>query len=363
VDEQDVQGDQAQARRLPRRLRAVPGAGSTGPSERSTGTSPTDLVIDLTRPVLRTVGEADVPRHPGLDALLKDVDDLRTAMRRDLSLAATAASAGESDLAAFLLSSADDDVRGFGERADARLTDLADAPDDLPAAVGSDVLGPLAPARRARRLMPAAPLVAAAAALFVGLSGSIPTIGDGSFGSSTNASVNRSLDDLEDHIDAGATPDEVAGVVDEIHAELATLLAASGSDPEAAQAAIDLLNREAAVLSRSADGAHPQLQQAIAEARALVTLLKRNVRKPAAPKVTVPVPAPAPPQADPSPAPASPKATSSPKPASPKPSASSTPSAKPSATATPTPTASSSSSSGGSGGSDTGEGGPLPGLG
>ncbi len=328
MDEHDGQ-EQAPTRRALRRLRSVP-----TPYPGSGPVSPVDYPgCELRRAVLAEVGATDPPRVAALDALLKDVDDLRATMRRDLSLAATAVSAGDGRFAAFLLGQTDNDVRDFDSRSQANISEL-DA-HELPVAVGADDLGPALPVRsRTRRLMPAAPLVAAAAALFMGLSGSLPTLG-GSPSSTTNASVTRSLGELTQLARAGASPEMMGDASAQLHASMAPLILAAGTDPEAAQQAIDLLTREADVLSRSANGDHPELQHAIARARALVTLLKDAARRPKVPAAVIPLPV-ASPSSQSSPKPA-PKSTATTKPASAKPSPTSSPSSKPSSSPSATP--------------------------
>lgn len=333
MDERDGTG-QAPQRRAVRRLRAVPGdlrADVPTAHERDC-----EALGGLRRPVLSAVGEgADAPRVAALDALLKDVDDLRASVRRDLGLAATAVEAGEDDLVAFLLDRSTDDLRDFEDRADGRLADLADvdAP-GLPVAVGADDPGP-GSRLRTRRLAPAAPLVAAAAALFVGLSGGVPALSGGA--TTASGSAGRSLASLSDLIEAGATAEQLGAAADQLHDELVPLLPTASSDPQAAQEAIDLLNRETAVLLSSADTDHPEVRQAIADAQALVRMLKRAVNRPSVkaglPPVKVEQPEPKP---EPSP-------SSAPSSAKPAPKPSSSPSSKPSSTPSSTPSSSPSS--------------------
>jgi hypothetical protein len=296
---------------------------------------------------LRPVSAPTTPRVAALDALLKDVDELRASVRRDLGLAATAVEAGEEELAAYLLSGTDDDLRAFGERAVVRVDELpaAEAGPGAGAARAAgaeelsdalvDVVGP---ARR-RRMAPAAPLVAAAALLFASLSGSLPELGGGERVSS-EAAV-RSFGDLAALADSGASPQVVSEAAAQLHADMAPLIAAASTDPEAAEEAIAILQRETEVLSQSLDETHPELRQVIEQARALVRYLKAASKKPAVkvPAVVAPPQRPATAESTkPSPRPsAKPSATSSPKPAS-------TPSPKPSSTATPAPSASPSGS-------------------
>lgn len=104
-------------------------------------------------------------RVPALAALLGEVDRLRRTLRADLTLAATAAEAGEPALAVFLLDPAEtgphDRLDTFEQRALAHLHRLE-----------QDEHVQTAPVRRrAHRVLPATPLVAAAAALFGFLAG------------------------------------------------------------------------------------------------------------------------------------------------------------------------------------------------
>lgn len=118
-----------------------------------------------TAPRIALVGPATATRVPELAALLGEVDQLRRDLRADLALAATAAAAGEPELAAFLLHPAEagspDRLDTFEQRALAHLHRLEH---------NEQVAAAPAP-RPARRLLPATPLVAAAAALFGFLSG------------------------------------------------------------------------------------------------------------------------------------------------------------------------------------------------
>ena len=308
-----------------RRLRAVPSAGpAAGTSAASDAVSvPVYADLDLPRPLIELASSdpASVPRIAPLDDLLREVDGLRSALRKDLSLAATALEAGEPALAGYLVRGAAESVQGFSVAASADLAGLADhaeAP-PLPVAVGSQP----ALLRFTRSLLPQAPF-AAAAALVALLAG--PAVPDRVVSGTTEAAAVSSYHELTRLAAEGASTEEVVEAAEELHDRLAPLVDQAEQDPEAARQALVLLQAEHAVLVLEGVPDSVIGQQVLREARALVTRLRR-----AMPKTPIVIPAPAAPapgeesrpqsggQADgkPSPKP-SPKASSSPK-ASPSP--------------------------------------------
>lgn len=102
---------------------AALGRGRTVPRALPTP-SHVELVVQDAPPLRDIADDLPEPRIPGLDALLREVDALRSTMRRDLSLAATAAENGADDLAGWLLLGEGGQVRAFEDRALAHLSAL-----------------------------------------------------------------------------------------------------------------------------------------------------------------------------------------------------------------------------------------------
>jgi hypothetical protein len=286
--------------------------------------TPTDLdlqpeLVQDAPALLEVLGDLPEPRISELDALLRDVDELRSTMRRDLTLAATAAKAGETELAGWLLLGDDGRVRSFEERALAHLQEL-EAGELLDEA-------PVVPAqRRRRRLLPAAPMVAACAALFGFLTGSVPGT---SLPAESPATSNVALDSyarLTTLATNGGSDDSITAAAEQFHADLAPLVAAASTDPIAAQKALALLRSERAVFASGVDS--PALRAVLRQADLLVAKLQASLpRKPVRPTVVLPAPQQ---QSKPKASPA-PKSSPAPKPS---------PTASPTASPKPTPTSS-----------------------
>jgi hypothetical protein len=284
--------------------------------------TPTDVEIFVAdgAPLLEVIDELPGPRIAELDALLREVDNLRCTLRRDLTLAATAAEAGADDLAGWLLLGEDGEVRAFEERALAHLSALEDA-DHL---VSQPDVAAIPAPRRAHRMLPAAPLVAAAAAVVGFLTGAVPGTSGPLTSPKTSNSALQSYSELTRLASNGASTSRISAAAQKFHSDLAPLVASAGSNPDAAEKAIALLQSERAVIAGEADS--PALRAVLAQADLLVRQLRRSTR------VVVPA---APVTRDSSrsasPAPkSSPAAKASPSPspkASPKPSPSASPSA------------------------------------
>ena len=300
--------------------------------------TPTDLgfdspLVEVDPPLLAVIDDLHAPsspRVPELDALLREVEDLRSTIRRDLTLAATAAEAGADDLAGWLLLGSNGAVRRFEDNAQAHLAaaELAE--------VATPVVVP-AP-RRFARLLPAAPVVAAAAALFGFLTGVVPgSLGGGVTSPDTsNTAALDSYAQLTRLVTSGASDSSISAAARRFHAELAPLLAAAASNPAAAEKAIALLQSEHAVIS--SDDNSPALQAVLAQADALVRKLQASLpghrlRTP----MVVPLP-------QPQDQPRRQQASEPKESTAPKPSPSAPPSAKPSPRPSPTSTAAPSAS-------------------
>jgi hypothetical protein len=299
-----------------------------GPASRRAGLralpTPTDveIYVDDAPPLLEIIDELPEPRIADLDALLREVDTLRSTMRRDLSLAATAAEAGESDLAGWLLLGEGGEVRAFEERALAHLGALEKL--SQPTTVLPEEVLPAK--RRVPRMLPAAPLVAAAAAVIGFLTGAVPTGGLGVSTPKTTNTAMQSYAQLTQLASDGASPSRISAAAKEFHEALAPLVASAGNNPAAAEKAIALLQSERAVIAGEADS--PALRAVLAQADALVRKLQATLpRKTVRPPVVI---APAPPADEPK------RQTSSAKPsASAKPSPSASAGEKPSPSASP----------------------------
>jgi len=286
-----------------------------------------ELTVEDAPPLLEVIDELPEPRIAELDALLREVDGLRSTLRRDLTLAATAAEAGADDFAGWLLLGDDGRVRSFEDRALEHLKQLEADELDEPVAVNA------AP-RRARRMLPAAPMVAACAALFGFLTGSVPGL-PSSHPTAPHAS-NVALDSyarMTSLATSGASATSISQAAQQFHAELAPLVAQAKSNPAAAERAIALLNSERIVIAASPDS--PALRAVLHQADLLVARLRASL--PRTPRhVTVLVP---PPAKKSTPA----KSSPAPKP-SPSPSAAPKPSPSPSPASSPKPTPSPSAS-------------------
>jgi hypothetical protein len=303
--------------------------------------TPTDveIVIDDAPPLLEVIDELPEPRIADLDALLREVDTLRSTLRRDLTLAATAVEAGADDLAGWLLLGEDGNVRAFETKALGHLHALEAADTEI------DEIAAVIPApRRRARMLPAAPFVAAAAAVVGVLTGSLPgTGGPATTSPRTTNSALQSYTELTRLATSGASASSITAAAQKFHTALAPLVASAADDPAAAQRAIDLLQSERAVIAGEADS--PALRAVLAQADLLVRKLRAATK-------TTRVVVPAAPDTRTSHTSPTPKSSASSK-ASPSASPKSSPKASPSASPSPSSSPSSSSSP---------SGGPFPGA-
>jgi hypothetical protein len=225
---------------LPLFRRPAPGTGS-----------PTDLP-----------GEPETPRVPDLSELLADIDALRLTLQTDLTLAAAALEAGADQLAGELVDGDLSEVRAFSARADRHLAALAD--DDAPAAPAEEP--EVVPLRPRRRVLAAAPLVVAAAALLGFVAGVVPERVTEQ-PPSTMTSATLASYELNRLVSEGATDEQLRRVAEELNDELAALVAQAANDPVAAQQAMSLLQQTTAVLASQGDS--NVLRGVMAEARML----------------------------------------------------------------------------------------------
>ena len=290
------------------------------------------LTVEDAPPLLEVIDDLPEPRIAELDALLREVDGLRSTLRRDLTLAATAAEAGADDFAGWLLLGDDGRVRSFEERALGHLQQLeADELADV-----DDIVVP-APRRR-RRLLPAAPMVAACAALFGFLTGSVPDLSGAH--TTSPATSNVALDSyakLTSLATSGASDASISQAALQFHEDLAPLVAQAQSNPAAAEKAIALLNSERFVIAAGPDS--PALRAVLRQADLLVARLQASLpRAPRRVPVVVPQQQPAKKSTTTT------KSSPAPKSPAPSPSASPKPSPAPSPATSPKPTPSPSAS-------------------
>ncbi len=264
-----------------------------------------------------------LPRVGSLDALLREVDSLRLTLETDLTYAAAAVEAGQTELAADILDNDRTSLRGFEARALGHLRELAGAPTALEV-------------RRRRLRVPAMPFVAAAAVAGF-LLGVVPQLTNGSAPESTTAvSATTSLDALQEFAAQGDTA-QVRAAANNLHEQLLSAVANAGNDPLAAQQALLMLSYERDAIVMSGDSA--LLHDVLASSTALTNRIRAGLpaiirhRTPTAPALVLPAPT------------ATPQSSSSPSP-KPKPSATATAkaSATPSASASASPSPSSSPS-------------------
>ena len=294
------------------------------------------------------------PRVADLSALLGDIDALRMTLQTDLTLAAAALEADATDLAGELVDGDLREVRAFGVRSAARLAALGDsdaAPDEH-----SDLLDvepvETSPLPR-RRVLSAAPLMAAAAALigfvaFVPDRGGVPESPETTMTSAAIAGY-----ELTRLAQAGAPDEALRLAAEELNDELAELIKRAQHDPAAAQQALMLLEATSEVLALQGDSGvlrsvmaetqllRKQLREALpVAAQRPIRSTRPGVRKAVPTAASLPVIQQQPEksrEAEPSTAPkpsASPKPSPKPSPSTPAPQ----PSAEPSSSSTSEPT-------------------------
>ena len=242
----------------PRALRAVPGTGGApdGPAD-----------VMRVAPRLEPLGDQPAPRVESLDALLREVDALRSALRHDLALAATAIDSGEPAMAGWLMGAGSEDLHDFTGRAHEHLATAG-------AAEAAGALAVAVPRRRRHRVLAASPFVAAAAAVIGFVSGVVPQGGVPSPGEERTAAL-ASYSRVYHLAATGASAGEVQAAAQRLHDTLAPLLSQAHADPAAAETAIALLESEQVLLTDSRD--HTQLAPALRAARQLVSRLRARL--------------------------------------------------------------------------------------
>ena len=270
------------------------------------------------------VPDEDRPRVADLSALLGEIDALRLTLQTDLSLAAAALEADAAGLAVELVDGDLAEVRAFGARSAARFADLqadelveVDEADEL---VADEV--PVVAALPRRRILSAAPLMAAAAAL-IGFVAFVPDRGGVQSPETTMTSAAMAGWELNRLAREGAPDEALRLAAMELNDELAELIAQAATDPAAAQQALMLLDSTTEVLAGQDE--RGVLRDVLAEARALRERLRDTLpaekRTTRTTRTVIRSVAPALPRVEEqserprtSSAPASPKPSSSPKP-------------------------------------------------
>lgn len=215
------------------------------------------------------------PRVADLSALLGDIDALRLTLQTDLTLAAAALEADAAGLAVELVDSDLAELRAFGDRAADRLVGLhageahTDAEVELPV---DEVPAPVGLPRR--RVLSAAPLMAAAAAL-IGFVAFVPDRGGLQSPETTMTSAAMAGWELNRLAREGAPDEALRLAAMELNEELAELIAQAATDPAAAQQALMLLDSTTQVLAGQDDSG--VLRDVLAEARALRERLRETL--------------------------------------------------------------------------------------
>ncbi len=248
------------------------GEGRSGPVRRFRSARP-QATPEASRETAESV-LPDVPRVGALDALLREVDSLRLTLETDLTLAASAVEAGATGIAADIIDSDRDGLRGFEARALGHLAELAEVEER--------------PARsRWRTRVPVAPFVAAAAVVGF-LVAVVPQ--DVSTGpheiTAAPASASQSLEQLT-RLAASGNTSEVRSAAVTLHSQLMALVAQAGTDPAAAKQGLLLLSAERDVIAQSGDS--QVLRDVLAASNHLSNLIIQAL--PASVRTAAPTPA------------------------------------------------------------------------
>lgn len=268
------------------------------------------------------------PRVGALDALLREVDDLRLTLETDLTLAAAAVEAGGTSTASEIIEGDLESLHSFEVSAMGHLAELAAT----------------TPTRKSRwASLPTAPFVAAAAVIGL-LLGVVPHISSSNPSEVSSVSAQSSLQHLTTLAAQGRTS-EVRVAALTLHDQISALVDSSGNAATAQQALL-LLSYERNVIVQSGDSAalHDVLLQSAALTAKIRNALPQSLRTnvPPAPAIA-PVVKPEPKRETAKPRATSTRPAAKPSPtASPKPSPTASPKPKP--TPSPSPSASPTSS-------------------
>ena len=233
------------------------------PRRRRPASSPVELPF--------AIPAEDGPRVADLSALLGDIDALRLTLQTDLTLAAAALEADAAGLAAELVDSDLAELRAFGGRAAHRLAGL-DAGETEVEQPADETPAPVAMPRR--RILSAAPLMAAAAAL-IGFVAFVPDRGGLQSPDTTMTSAAMAGWELNRLAREGAPDEALRLAAMELNDELAELIAQAATDPAAAQQALMLLDSTTPVLAGEDETG--VLRDVLAEARALRERLQETL--------------------------------------------------------------------------------------
>jgi len=274
-----------------------------------------------------------------LDELLGEVRELRLTFVTDLSTAAGAVEAGATEVAADIIDADRAELARFFRVADDRLRELERAAHRDPVA---DVIPmPTRPRSKARRrvavALPAIPLVGALTMAAAAAAGILPVPGTsnstGHHVTSAIVSEDNALRQLATVVNSSdPSESQVLAAANKLHQQIAALIQGSNGDPAQANAIVQLLKAERALLLSTRP---PGAQLVLAQAGTLIKALSTHTTTVVTPPISSPKPA------DVAPAPTS---TTSPKP-SPSPTKTAKPSPTPTQSSSPKPSSSPSSSS------------------
>ena len=190
-----------------------------------------------------------------LDKLLGEVRDLRLTFVTDLSMAAGAVEDGATDVAADILDADRAELARFFRAADDRLRELEQAAHREP--VTNVVPMPIRPRSGARRkiavALPAIPLVGALTMAAAAAAGVLPVPGTSNAPAhhSTTSAIaveDNALRQFETVVNSDPSEQQVIAAANKLHQQIAALIKTSKGDPSQANAIVQLLQAEQALL-------------------------------------------------------------------------------------------------------------------
>lgn len=239
------------------------------------GTGP--AAVDLPTVTALAPATGQTPRVAEISALLSEISALRTTLSTDLSLAAAALESDAHDVADEVVTGDLQALHAFEQSALGHLRSLATPTVSLGAAV------PRTARRRAARMLPAAPVLAAAA-LIGFVAGVVPMDPAPTPAPAMTSAAAAASWELNRLAEADAPAEELRAAAERLNDRLADLVEVAAADPGAAQQALLLLRDTTAVLQESDDAA--ELADVLAETRALVARLVAAL--PRTPQVAAP---------------------------------------------------------------------------
>jgi len=210
------------------------------------------------------------------EQLRREVAGFRIAMEADLLVAAAAVEADAPDIANDVITSELRDLQAFSLAIRQRLAAAPEASSE-----SAPALAP-APAPRRRgnhRRAPLSTVLAAGAALVAGAGGAILAVQPAAHSqvSADQLLAARQAGALEYAATQRLGSAQIAQAAEQLHERLVPLLAEAAHNPAAAQTALQLLTDEETLLTGSDPKGNPQVAQALAQARALLSELTASV--------------------------------------------------------------------------------------